>query len=324
MKKIYMLLGVRVFIAFFIFNIVPVTKSGVGLNTAFALTTADCKACHTGNMAGAHHSLAQTKGWACNYCHVVTYDPVQQIYVYQIIRDCTVCHGAATHEAAHDKTMVDSPSCLSCHVNNVVAEHVTKHGLSCDVCHKSTNQTVLNAIVKGSGPTGQTVYCIDCHGTTNHLSAHATSFFPNWLTLPGVEPGSAPLWTQITTFTERVTASKQYQVCFKCHSYYSFGLVPNGVTSFVSSSGFNLTDQAMEFNPANRSAHPAEATLNNQTGSSSPKSLATSQMNAPWTNVGNQTVMCTSCHGANVPANKFTLVDNRSWPKRPEDRKSVV
>ncbi|MBI5193521.1 MAG: cytochrome C, partial [Nitrospirae bacterium] len=44
-------------------------------------------------------------------------------------------------------------------------------------------------------------------------------------------------------------------------------------------------------------------TLNSQTGSYSPKALTSSQMSSPWTtNVGNQTMYCSDCHGTDAEA----------------------
>src|SRR3990170_557888 len=144
MKNTYVFVGVTAFIALFAFSIVPAGRIGGGYDIAFALTAADCKVCHTGNMTDMHHLAAQAKGYACSYCHKVTYDPVRKVYTYDVITDCTVCHGGATHETAHAKTMVNSSACLQCHVNNAVVEHVTNQALTCDTCNKSTNQAVLN------------------------------------------------------------------------------------------------------------------------------------------------------------------------------------
>lgn len=169
---------------------------------------------------------------------------------------------------------------------------------------------------------GGSVYCSDCHGSATHTEKHST-YLSGWTAYPGIEPGSAPLWTQVTSFTLKNPAEKEYQVCFKCHSYYSFGELENGVTDIVGPSGFNLTDQAMEFNPANKSAHPVEVTLNNQTGSYAPRALTSSQMLDPWkTYVGNQNMNCSDCHevsnvqGPQGYRYQFALKGTRKyWPR---------
>lgn len=183
--------------------------------------------------------------------------------------------------------------CTKCHIPNLIAQHGGFSSADCGKCHSSTDINVINTIARGG-----TVYCADCHGTATHTQKHST-YMLGWTGYPGLEPGSAPLWTQVTSFTVKDPAEKEYQVCFKCHSYYAFGELPNGVTYMVGPSGLNLTDQAMEFNPNNKSAHPVEVTLNNMTGSYAPKALKSSQMSYPWTQVGNQQIQCSDCHEVN-------------------------
>lgn len=187
--------------------------------------------------------------------------------------------------------------CTNCHIPNLITQHGGFSGADCAKCHSSTNINVINTIARGG-----TVYCSDCHGTATHTDKHAAYFSggTGWTAYPGVEPGSAALWTQVTNFTLIDPATKEYQVCFKCHSYYAFGELENGVTDIVGPSGFNLTDQAMEFNPANKSAHPVEVTLNNMTGSYAQKALSSAQMLYPWnSNVGYQNMQCSDCHEVN-------------------------
>lgn len=136
-------------------------------DTALALTQADCRACHTMDSKTLHHSL----GLQCGICHTFTWDPVTSSYNVSKITDCTVCHGSAGHEAAHDRALIDSQACAECHAINVVTEHANRN-LNCEVCHKSTTPAVIAAIEKGSGPAGQIVYCSDCHGPTDHAANH--------------------------------------------------------------------------------------------------------------------------------------------------------
>jgi len=115
-----------------------------------------------------------------------------------------------------------------------------------------------------------------------------------------VEPTWPGNWVRPTSFTERKPptysdgAEKEYQICFKCHSYYADSTAI-GDTYRV----------AKDFNPNNKSAHPVVATQNNQTGSqavSGRRGLKDGgnygQMKAPWvTNLNNTTMYCSDCHG---------------------------
>lgn len=159
--------------------------------------------------------------------------------------------------------------------------------------------------------------CADCHephyigdpGTAYHSYKATDPANNNLVSNPikgvwGVEPTTAPLWSPPTTYTELTTvavgSSKEYQICYKCHSYYALQDA-DGVTTLVGPSGDYITDQAMEFSPGNKSAHPVQVTLNNQTGSYAPRRLIDSsngaRMRSPWTNIGTQTMWCCDCHG---------------------------
>lgn len=221
-------------------------------------------------------------------------------------------------------------NCVNCHIPNLITQHGGFNGTDCAICHSSQDATVMATISKGIG--GGIISCADCHGLATHTQKHGT-YFQGWTAYPGVVPVRDPnagAWTQGTGFTYLPNTdpynkpAAQYQVCYACHSYYSLGPSPNGdgVYDIVGPSGFNLTDQAMEFNPKNKSAHPVEATLNNQTGSYTPKALASSQMLFPWTQVGNQILNCSHCHevgnvtGPQGSSYQFTLNGTRKyWPR---------
>ncbi len=184
--------------------------------------------------------------------------------------------------------------------------------------------------------------CMDCHnphklGSKSHVDkgqwypANPTNRVSQVLRgVNGVEPNWTPRWTQPTTFTTLESAEKEYQICLKCHSYWALGTAVDGVTShLLSNSGIQATDQAWEFNPNNRSAHPVIMPLNQMTGNYEPKALDASQMKEPWKNVGNQTMYCSDCHGADNEIGgdprgphgsnyKFMLKGkNNYWPTKP-------
>lgn len=194
--------------------------------------------------------------------------------------------------------------CINCHTPNLIAQHGGFVGADCAKCHSSQDPTVMLTISKGIG--GGIISCSDCHGLATHTQKHS-DYFTTWTAYPGVIPASTGAWTQPTSFTYKNIGetTAQYQVCYMCHSSYSLGPSPNGngVYDIVGPSGFNLTDQAMEFNPANKSAHPVEVPLNNLTGSYAPKALKSSQMSYPWTQVGNQIINCSDCHEVNPNGN---------------------
>lgn len=165
-------------------------------------------------------------------------------------------------------------------------------------------------------PESKHAECFDCHNPHRAQQGVHTPSNQWYPTLPtnlvspaikgitGVEPVSFPAeaWSVPTIFKTLESSEKEYQICFKCHSYYALR-DGDGITMDITSSGATITDQAREFNPNNKSAHPIVTELNNQFGSNSPKSLTISQMKSPWTNIGNQTMYCSDCHGADDEIN---------------------
>ncbi len=176
--------------------------------------------------------------------------------------------------------------------------------------------------------------CQDCHNPhaaksglhTTQSNAASSVLLGNW----GNEPTDpATKWTQPTTFTRVDPATKEFQICMKCHSSYGLGLLAAGVSTVIGPSGSNITDQAWEYNVNNLSAHPVKVGLSSQTGSVAPKPLFSTQMTASWNAVGTQTMYCSDCHGndqtvsATVPDGphgsnrKFMLKGtNQYWPTK--------
>ncbi len=137
------------------------------------------------------------------------------------------------------------------------------------------------------------VECGDCHnvhatGKTKHTIG--TNLVSD--VLKGVSGAIATYsgtpWTSPSyTFD---TSTKEYEICFKCHSSAN----TNAGKWFGSwnPSGY-WWDVAHEFNPNNMSSHPVVAP-------SGPRALDVSFMTSDWSNVGNQTMYCSDCHGSDA------------------------
>ncbi len=176
----------------------------------------------------------------------------------------------------------------------------SKHA-ECVDCHNphQAQQGVHNSPSDGSGWYPQTPL-----SSTNDVSNSLKG-------VTGVEPTTEPDFTPPTSYTTYNAATKEYQICLKCHSYFSLQDA-DGITVYTTSFGDNaiITDQAMEFSQGNKSVHPVRVGLSSQTGSYAPKTLASAQMSSPWnTNLGTQTMYCSDCHG--------TDSENTTDPKGP-------
>ena len=214
---------------------------------------------------------------------------------------------------------------------------------------KHTDLDVLNPTAVGKGldwADSRHAECVDCHNphraTNTPVRVLPTAWYPatvnatsnltsnsGFLTgVTGVEPNPWPaIWAVPTTFSTQESSSKEYQICFKCHSYYALQTA-SGISIYHTTGLDNatITDQSMEFNYNNKSAHPVAVPLASQAGSYAPKPLTAAQMSAPWTAVGAQTMYCSDCHGADNEASgdpkgphgssyKYMLKGtNKYWP----------
>jgi hypothetical protein len=108
-----------------------------------------------------------------------------------------------------------------------------------------------------------------------------------------VEPSSVGPWNSPTSFSvvdfTSIQNSEEYQLCYKCHSYYAFGNTPP--------TGYS--DIAREFNPANETYHPVQDTVrtNSYTSSTATNGFVET-MEPPWDNGQHDFMTCSDCHAS--------------------------
>lgn len=224
--------------------------------------------------------------WSCRSCHV-SHNGQGIPYLLRYVEENT-CYDAGCHGSA--LTGINTKNIQS--VYDKLYRHPTN-----TVTGKHRNPDTPASLDAAN----RHAECPDCHNShqaTKGLHTVATNTVSGVLLgVNGVIPGPAPGWTQPPNYTDAKPSVQENQICFKCHSSYAFGIVPDGVTTILGPSGVNSTDQAMEFNPANRSAHPVRVALSVQTGSVIPQALTAQQMTADWSAAGTQTMYCSDCHG---------------------------
>ncbi|MEW6740123.1 MAG: cytochrome c3 family protein [Nitrospirota bacterium] len=290
-----------------------------------------CTACHT--KTGWSGSIHQTSAAAyadpdvnttfgagtitslvCMNCHR-THKGLGTPYLLRQAEETTCFQGAGDNTPVETGCHGSSATATTNRIQTVITR-TYKHPTT-TISGKHTDLDVLYPTDAGKGlqwSDSKHAECVDCHNphkakntparvgtsawypTTVDNTSNQTVKSGALIGVTGVEPGSATKWTVPTTFTTQESSTYEYQICYKCHSYWALRDA-DGITTYTTASGATVTDQAMEFNPNNYSAHPVEVTLNNQTGSYAPKPLVSSQMTSPWTAVGNQTMYCSDCHG---------------------------
>ncbi len=207
---------------------------------------------------------------------------------------CLNCHGA-------------SGSALKVHLafsGTNTTTNFYKHDPSATY-RKHTNEETLGSAFGG---TNRHIECVDCHNPHGAQSGTATApnLLPTLIGASGVEPTYAGVGAP-TGFAWLETVTKEYQVCYKCHS--SFTTLPTYLpggwnSSAVSADGLKkLTtigtnsqvgesrDMAQEFNPSSQSFHPVMAAGTNLNINST-----TFQSGYTFASM----LYCTSCHNSDL------------------------
>jgi predicted CxxxxCH...CXXCH cytochrome family protein len=229
---------------------------------------------------------------------------------------CFNCHGNSAGVAGNTLTPKynahGSASAKMLQYAYNAADTMTTAANICYNCHGTTiangvTSPSIQATVNLSASIGhKSAKCSDCHDQHSakpgpHTIGPNSPIAPvlngvagvgSW---PATNPAMATVWTGTGTlavsYTAKPAATREYEICFKCHA----GSVPAPTGYTVGA--LRMTDLDLEFNPANKSGHPVVANLNNFTGSATPKALLATDMVAPWTAVGAQTMTCSDCHG---------------------------
>ncbi len=296
-----------------------------------------CKTCHTkqywDTIPGNSHreSIAQWNGVGANPYHIAGQNLPNDTNSTPRINGCESCH--EPHNASFIRLLKqdgESEVCLVCHNGNVAS--LTKNidaAFNKMYSHpaKTTSgqhnpQRQLDGTIREnpSDLANRHAECEDCHNP-HAVSPGVSPTLPdptNNLAAPvnkgvwGVQPTWPGLWSQVTSYTEVPDVQYQYQLCFKCHSYYAFGALPPNDPYGQIAGGVN-TDQALEFNPNNASFHPVVTPGKNSftmTVSAVPYNYSSSLINGM---TPNSIMTCSECHSDNVPGPKG-LHGSDTWP----------
>ncbi len=239
---------------------------------------------------------------------------------------CFGCHGsggapAIVVGAATDNIETDADKAYGHGTNtsgaNVMGSFSSRH---------RANETSVTGV-----STSAHVECTDCHNPhrarTGKYTAAASYQTASGNQIPAISPLAGvsgvdfspypSTWANLTSWTAAAgvqayaTATKEYQICFKCHSSANANTDDwDGVASGAGA----WTDTALEFNTANQSYHPvvgATRTTNR---------IASGNLSGGWA-LGD-TMFCTDCHSSNSAALgphgssvKWLLAGaNKSWP----------
>jgi hypothetical protein len=149
---------------------------------------------------------------------------------------------------------------------------------------------------------GEHIECEDCHNphtlgdNTLNSTNHSTGTNGIGSTSPiagvtGIEATFGGEWASPSAYSE-VTADKEHEICFKCHS---------GANTNLTTWNAAWTNVALEFNPANDSFHPVVAALNSAgSGSAVLDDARVGDGGTPENFEPGATMYCSDCHMDNA------------------------
>ncbi|MHB8187258.1 MAG: cytochrome c3 family protein [Dermatophilaceae bacterium] len=242
----------------------------------------------------------------------------------KVADECATCHRVHTGK---NKNLLKSASpqsnlCLTCHdgtgANTDVKAQYTDSAVP---QNDPTNRAYYrhDALVATShtsaglnefgGVSNRHSECGDCHNPHKANATDSTPTATGWTAsgrLAGISgvsvvnsttPGLAPTYTFLDGKTLATSITREYQLCFKCHS---------GFTTLPDNTGFTpskyLLDKGAELNPNNPSYHPVEAPGKNTTAKMAVSLTGTSPYKQ-WTFTPGSTIRCTNCHTSSTKYN---------------------
>jgi len=243
------------------------------------MAQAQCGICHKGHTAQASSLLAQSQqSTLCFSCHdgSGTAKDVKSPYA-DPSRPSNVL--AAREYYSHD-ALDSTASTLHSLEPDEFGGKANRHS-TCADCHNSHKANSTDSVQSSDG-TGW-----DASGRLAGVSGVAV--------LNGVA-GSAPTYTFLSGHDTNVVpanlVTREYQLCFKCHSGST--ILPPPIAGKPSK---DFLDKGVEFNPANASYHPVEAKGKNQSTKMA-DSLAGTSPYKLWNFTIGSTIRCLNCHAS--------------------------
>jgi predicted CXXCH cytochrome family protein len=249
----------------------PVVVSG-DIHGPYTLTATQCETCHRGHEAKAPDLLvAGSQSTLCLTCHDGQGASTNVRAQYELTRPVNNADAREyySHDALAPSNHVDSESLLG-EFGGVSNRHS-----ECADCHNSHK-------ARATPDSTQQADGWDASGRLAGVSGVAVANSPT--------PNEAPTYTFLNGVTNQVT--REYQLCFKCHS---------GFTTLTSNAGLTPSkyalDKGVEFNPNNPSFHPVEAAGKNNTAAMQ-ASLDGGSSYKLWNFKIDSTIRCLNCHAS--------------------------
>lgn len=261
-----------------------------------------CTTCHNPHTDefGSFLTMDNTESGMCRVCHEIEgwasssharstaslmtsrrdrWDNIKATTVRQAA--CGSCH--RPHTAGGRQRLLryeaEEDNCLACHDGSVATGDIAAEfrKLSAHPVHTTTG---VHDPAEDPATMAEHVECADCHNTHQSTTGSRER-------APFIKPAMKGATGIFGTGGRTVTASYEYQVCYKCHAGRRIVRTPT-----VDRVAIN-TNVAEEFDPANPSFHPVQARGRNSQVPSLLQPLKTISQ-----------IYCTDCHGSDSTVRK--------------------
>ncbi len=211
---------------------------------------------------------------------------------------CGICHSAHTAQGAPllVKAAPEAQMCLTCHDGTGSSQNV-----AAQYAAVSANDATTRSYYSHDAVSDPSLACGDCHNPHNATTTAPNQTLMGW-TVAGAQAavsgvsvnngaaGAPPVYTLLDG-TAGQQPTREYEICFKCHSGYTFLPSNAGVPPSQ-----DELDMGIELNPSNASYHPVEAGGTNATPAMA-LSLSGTSPYKQWNFTTDGTVRCINCHG---------------------------
>lgn len=284
-----------------------------------------CRGCHVASdnnqIPGPSRFPHQSVGWKLLFDEYTTSgtadlagDPNRAIPAMDQV--CMKCHNPAEFGEGNYAT-IEQTACYRCHVP---ASPTGAPDIQTQFA-KASVMPIGNSDLHNDGesntdvgynfgtPDNRHAECLDCHNPDREIQgARIPQLGVDGLNVTNGVAGSIPSYAP-TTMNAADSNTRQYKLCFRCHSSYTTR--PNS-SYYTDASGNPIVqgDRALEFNTNNSAFHPVEGVGRNQS------QALKDQLFSPLTT--NDTLNCTDCHNADETSSSTGKArDNSFKPQGP-------
>jgi len=280
-----------------------------------------CRGCHVASdnnqIPGPSRFPHQSVGWKLLFDNYTTSgtsdlagDPNRVIPAMDQV--CQKCHNPLEFGQGN-YALIEQNACYRCHVPSspTGAPDIETQFAKASIMpignsglHKGSGESNTDVGYNGGSPDNRHAECLDCHNPEREIQgARIPQLGIAGLDVINGVPGSIPTYVP-TTLNAQDSNTRQYKLCFRCHSSNTTRPDSNYYVDF-SGNPIMQVDRSIDFNTNNSAFHPVEGVGRNQS-----QALKDQLFGGLTTN---DTLNCTDCHNADETSSTTGKARNNSF-----------